>query len=465
MSTVRLLGLLMLPLVMQGCATAPPATAPVPTAARGLNPTAGAKVATGVFPSGMRMVVREDPKESKVTMYVSYRVGATDEPAGKAGLAELAARLTRMARHGEASAQTLEARLVAVDATTKSVLTHDDTELWITVDPAHFATAVGLEAQRMLEPLAHVTEEDFLRVRARQMDDLWSRYEEPGKGPSQRWLHEKLLAGHAYGRPEGGTPESLEQLTLEDVRAFVKANYTPAHAVLLVSGPMPLADAKAEVARAFAGLTGQGSEARVAPVARMPPPMPEDVPGGAPMQVVRGPMKAPRLHFVLTLPGRYSGKHGEGMVAHEAVQSWMNANLKRDEYPLGRSFSVGHRELDGVTVIDCFVDLVRPVREQEARKLVSSMLATFDEHVGRMTDEAKPAIYKNLRASLLQELFRQSLTGSAVNIARVFRATGRADILRFREEQVNRALTSEALPPYVRQYIRAERMRTLLILP
>lgn len=128
MSTVRLLGLLMLPLVMQGCATAPPATAPVPTAARGLNPTAGAKVATGVFPSGMRMVVREDPKESKVTMYVSYRVGATDEPAGKAGLAELAARLTRMARHGEASAQTLEARLVAVDATTKSVLTHDDTE-------------------------------------------------------------------------------------------------------------------------------------------------------------------------------------------------------------------------------------------------------------------------------------------------------------------------------------------------
>lgn len=153
------------------------------------------------------------------------------------------------------------------------------------------------------------------------------------------------------------------------------------------------------------------------------------------------------------------------MVAHEAVQSWMNANLKRDEYPLGRSFSVGHRELDGVTVVDCFVDLVRPVREQEARKLVSSMLATFDEHVGRMTDPANPAIYKGLRASLLQELFRQSLTGSAVNIARVFRATGRADILRLREEQVNRALTSDVLPPYVRQYIRAERMRTLLILP
>jgi zinc protease len=458
--TVRLLGLLLLPcLAMQGCATAPPAAArPAPSTARKLKPFAPAKVSTEVFPRGMRLVVREDPNASKVSMYVSYRAGATDEPAGKAGLAELAARLTRMSRHGGAGAQTLEARLAAVDVTTNSVVTHDDTELWDTVAPAHFATVVGLEAQRMLEPLAHVTEEDFQRVRARQMDDLWARYEDPAKGPAQRWLHEKLLAGHAYGRPVGGTPESLEQVTLEDVRAFVKANYTPAHAVLVVSGPLPLGDAKFEVAKAFAGLAGLGSEARIPPVERISPPMPEDVSGDVPMQVVRGPVKVPQLHFMLTLPGRYSGKYAEGQVALEAVQSWMRANLKRDEYPLGRSFSVNYQEMDGLTVLDCFVDLMRPVREEEARKLVPSMLATLDRY-------ADPVPHKQLRASLKQELLRQSLTTSAVNIARVLRATGRADILRLREEQVDRVLTSNELSPYLRQYVRAERVRTLLILP
>ncbi|WP_395810554.1 M16 family metallopeptidase [Archangium minus] len=466
MGKVPLLGLLLLPsLVMQGCATAPSAAVRrVPSATRKFKPVAAAKVSTAVFPSGMRLVVREDPKATRVSMYMSYRVGATDEPAGKAGLAELAARLTRMARHGGASAQTLEARLAAVDVTTNNVVTHDDTELWVTVAPAHFATVVGLEAQRMLEPLAHVTGEDFQRVRARQTDDLWARYERPNEGPAQRWLYEKMLAGHAYGRPVGGTPESLQQVTLEDVRAIVKANYTPAHAVLVVSGPLSLADAKFEVRKAFANLAGLGSEARIPPVERTPPPMLEDVPGEVTMEVVRGPVKVPQLHFVLTLPGRYSGKYAEMMAAQEAMHSWMQENLKRDEYPLGRSFSVYHQELDGLTVLDCFVDLMRNVREEEARKLVPSMLATLDGHVDRMT-KAKPAASESLRVSLMEDLHRQAFTASAVNIARVFRATGRADILRLREEHVNRALTSNALPPYLRQYVRAERVRTLLILP
>lgn len=69
----RLLGLLLVPwLSLQGCATAPPtATRPAPAAARGLKAVGSAKVSTGAFPSGMRLVVREDPKASTVSMYVS----------------------------------------------------------------------------------------------------------------------------------------------------------------------------------------------------------------------------------------------------------------------------------------------------------------------------------------------------------------------------------------------------------
>lgn len=120
--------------------------------------------------------------------------------------------------------------------------------------------------------------------------------------------------------------------------------------------------------------------------------------------------------------------------------------------------------MDGLTVIDCFVDLLRPVPEQEARKLASSMLATLDGYAERMT-EATPATRERLRASLWEDLRRQALMASSVNLARVFRATGRADILRLREEQVNRVLASNMLATYLRQYVRAERVRTLLILP
>ncbi|WP_164019982.1 insulinase family protein [Pyxidicoccus trucidator] len=434
----------------------------------------------------MRLVVREDPRAKQVTVYLSYRVGATDEPAGKTGLAELAARLSLMARHGGAGAQTLEARLEAADVTSRNTVTYDDTELWSTLAQARFARAVELEAQRMSEPLAHVTEEDFRRVRARQMDDLWARYEAQGTGPSRRWLHEKLLAGHPYGRPVGGTPESLEHLTLEDVQSFVKANYTPAHAVLVVSGPVPLADAKFEVARAFSGALGVGSDKRIPPVARIPPPAPEEAPGDSPMEVVRGSVKVPRLHFLLTVPGRYSGKHAEGMFAMEAIKSWMGANLKRDEYALGNSYTTTYQELDGLTVIDCAVDLMRHVREEEARGLATNMRGTLESFGERMLEgmsgrEAGPSAsfqaeqggrvsYNHttadqLRRQMDQELRTQSRLGSAVNIARTLRATGRVDILRFQEEQVNRALTYGVMSPYLRQYFRAERVRTMLVLP
>jgi zinc protease len=94
---VRLMSLrwvLVLVLCLSGCAalTLPP-NRPLarPVAFRG---------AYEVFPSGLRLVVHEDPQASRVTVDVSYRVGATDEPAGKEGLAHLVEHLTFLARPG-----------------------------------------------------------------------------------------------------------------------------------------------------------------------------------------------------------------------------------------------------------------------------------------------------------------------------------------------------------------------------
>src|SRR4051812_16952422 len=59
------------------------------------------------FPSGLRLVVHEDPQASRVAMDVSYRVGATDEPEGKEGLAHLVEHLTFLCRPGGARAPRL----------------------------------------------------------------------------------------------------------------------------------------------------------------------------------------------------------------------------------------------------------------------------------------------------------------------------------------------------------------------
>ncbi|MFP2931973.1 insulinase family protein [Pyxidicoccus sp. 3LG] len=492
-ATARLLGWVLLPwLAMQGCANAPPAPGHrhMPTRAFAPSPARPTKASHEVFPSGLRLVVREDLNAPNMTVVVSYRVGATDEPEGKEGLATLSASLTRLARPGGVGKETFEELLEASGVTSHHVSTHDSTELGGTLGTEQYSELVALEAQRMSEPLANITEEDFRRVRAQQTDTVWVGNETQDRKPSLRWLQEKLLVGHAYGRPSAGTPESLQRLTLDDVRSFVKANYTPAHAVVVVSGPLPLEEAKLEAEKAFADLTGVGAAARTPPVTRIPPPAPPDTPEGLPMVVARGFEKAPQLHFLLTVPGRYSGKYVEGQVAMRAMTRWLQTSFEQRPTALRQpfTFSTLYQELDGLTVIDCHVRLKPGTLEEEARKLAAAALEELESVADKVAEETlkegsgagpsegfqrghgitpnyhpRPRSY--LRHELNADLHQQARRLPAAEVARLVRATGRVDFLRMREEQLARSLDYDVVSPYLSQHLRPERVRTLLVLP
>ena len=76
-----LLGLLLLSSTLACAPLLPP---PKPTA----RPVAYKGFYEG-FASGLRLVAYEQPSAQRVTVDVSYRVGAADEPAGKEGIAHL----------------------------------------------------------------------------------------------------------------------------------------------------------------------------------------------------------------------------------------------------------------------------------------------------------------------------------------------------------------------------------------
>ncbi|HZH75149.1 MAG TPA: pitrilysin family protein, partial [Archangium sp.] len=241
----RLLAAALLMLATQGCATLelPPD-----------QPLARPIVYQGAYepyPSGMRLVVYEDPRASRVTMDISYRVGATDEPAGKEGLAHLVEHLTFLARHGSDKAPRVWSRPLASGAEFNAFTTHDSTDYWFTAPLDEFPRLVRLEAQRLHEPLAGLTEEDFRMERDVVVAELRQRYETSPEGVQFAWVLNELLPGHPYGRTVGGTPESVQRLTLEDVRAFVKRHYTPAHAVVVVAGPLSPERVRVEMANGF----------------------------------------------------------------------------------------------------------------------------------------------------------------------------------------------------------------------
>jgi zinc protease len=409
------------------------------------------------FPSGLRLVVHEAPHVSRVTMNVSYRVGATDEPAGKEGLAHLVEHLTFQARPGGERAPRLASLLLASGAEFNAVTSYDGTDYFFSAPPEQLSRLAALEAERLRAPLQHVTEEDFRVARDVVVAELRQRYETSPEGAQQRWLHEVLLPGHPYGRTSGGTPESLQRLTLEDARAFVQAHYTPAHVVVVVSGPQPTGVARSTVALGFAKLTAAGKQGPTPPVRRAPPPFPQESRARAPMRVRSGPVEYPRLWLVWTVPGLYSGMTPQAFAAEGMLHNRLATQLAREEQ--AHSSSVTLEVLDGVTLLIARIDLMRVEDAEDVADLALDQLVDLYRNSAKLGGLTLAA-----RSSLLTEAFRSLEQFPAREAARFLRATGTPDYVQGWPQQIREGLSRD-LGPYLYKYVRRERARMLLMVP
>ncbi|AKI99152.1 zinc protease [Archangium gephyra] len=414
------------------------------------------RVAYQPYPSGMRLVVHEDAQAPRVTMNVSYRVGATDEPSGKEGLAHLAEHLTFLARHGGAQSPRVWSRLLASGAQFNAFTTHDSTDYWFTAPPEQFARLAALEAQRMREPLAGLTEEDFRVERDVVVAELRERQETSPEGAQYAWALTELLPGHPYGRTVGGTPESVLRLTLEDVRAFVKQHYTPAHAVVVVSGPLSSADVKYEVADRFSSLTGNGATAQTPPVQRTPPPMPGELklPGNQRMLVKRGPVEHPRLWMMWPMPGLHSGQIPQLHATASLMRASLSSYLAQEDGVV--RFAVFPQVMDGMALLVAMVELTK---QEDAQRVAERILD------GRSSGNGRTWSLPSARNALFTEAFLELEQLPTSDMARYLRATGQPDYVGGWQQQLNLGLAESSFSKYLWDHFQRERVRMMLVVP
>jgi zinc protease len=423
------------------------------------------------YPSGMRLLVHEDPNTRQVTLDVSYRAGAADEPVGKEGLAALARRLTFLARHGQPQAPQLRSRILSLGAESGASHTYDATDYWLAAPVERFASLVSLEAQRMREPLANITEADFIAERDRLVAEL---REDPVFNPrsvGMRWMHELLLAGHPYGHAVQGTPESVQRLSLEEVRAFVKEHYTPARAVLVVSGPMTVADVKYEVARGFAGLTGMTSSERTPPVDQSFLAPPRVKPAGSfPGVVKRAAVAHPQLWMVWQLPGLRPGKNIQPRILAGIFDSWLsgelyepqgvlptqvfNDNLRQLHVLTGESFV---QELSGVTLVGVVLTLGPDADAKAVAERVWRGLG-FVHSTSRFGGDSRGRL-----ALAYLDLYKELEQVPTSEMARYLRLTGQVNFLSARQQQIQTSF--EELDEYVFEYVQKGDTWTMLLVP
>lgn len=159
--------------------------------------------------------------------------GTADDPKGKSGLATLTASLLDKGTTTRTATELAEA-LDILGVTLGAGASTDNTVMGFSTISRNLVPALTLLGEVLTTP--RFDPKDFSRERDLQLAAL-------SQGPdSVNWIARRVLpvllygAGHPYGNPTDGYPETVKKLTLDDVRAFHTAKLGPKGAILVVVG-------------------------------------------------------------------------------------------------------------------------------------------------------------------------------------------------------------------------------------
>jgi zinc protease len=187
-----------------------------------------------------------------VSFRILFMTGAASDPKGKEGVAALTA---AMLAQGGTRTLTYEQIVEAMYPMATSFGWQIDKEMTTFTGTTHIDnlnTYYKLISEMLLDPgfraddFARLKTDaiNFLKVSLRESND-----EELGK----EYLYNLIYKGHPYEHHNIGTVSALEKLTIDDVKAFYKANYTRNNLVLGLAGGYP-ADFPNKVSADFAKL-------------------------------------------------------------------------------------------------------------------------------------------------------------------------------------------------------------------
>ncbi len=109
----------------------------------------------------------------------------------------------------------------------------------------YFDETVALVEEMLLEP--RWDEEEFARIKTRQINNMKQRSSNPNAIASQ--VSDKILYGdgHIFSQPIGGSVESVEKITIDDLKAYYENNFAPNISAFHIAGNVSESDVKASL--------------------------------------------------------------------------------------------------------------------------------------------------------------------------------------------------------------------------
>ncbi len=194
---------------------------------------AASEVTEFYLDNGLQVVVIEDTRTPAVVHMMWYRTGAADEPPGQSGIAHFVEHLMFKATDDLESGEF--SRVVEANGGSDDAFTSwDYTGYFQRVASDRLGLMMQMEADRMtdlvFDPDEVLTERSvILEERAQRVDSS------PG-GLFNEQMRATTFLNHPYGVPIIGWRHEMEELSIDDARAFYDTYYAPNNAILIVAG-------------------------------------------------------------------------------------------------------------------------------------------------------------------------------------------------------------------------------------
>ena len=182
--------------------------------------------------NGLQVLLFPDPSQETITVNMTYRVGSKHENYGETGMAHL---LEHLVFKGTPRHKNIPKELTDHGAEPNGTTWTDRTNYFETFSATNenLKWALDLEADRMVN--SFIAKKDLDSEMTVVRNEL-----ENGENSPVRVLIGRMLATsfdwHNYGKSTIGARSDLENVKIENLKAFYRKYYQPDNATLIVSG-------------------------------------------------------------------------------------------------------------------------------------------------------------------------------------------------------------------------------------
>ena len=213
--------------------------------------------------NGLSLVTVDVPGRPLLSAELVFRFGAADEPAAEAGVTVLAARALSEGTKFRDAIELVE-NAERWGASLHAEAGWDAVTAGVTVPATRLTPALELLAEMVLEPAFPEAEVD--RLRDERLNDLLQARADPRRRAEAEFAA-SIYRDSPYGRPAGGTRETVAALNRDRVEAAWARWFDPARATLIVGGDIASVDVEQIAVQLFGAWTRHPDAATPGPVA------------------------------------------------------------------------------------------------------------------------------------------------------------------------------------------------------